>query len=76
MADMDQKNSDNADAGEGEDNFHDNHFEKLCSNDKVIQSIHQLINQTEDESKQKKKDYREFAKEHKAISSECDQLKK
>jgi hypothetical protein len=35
--------------------FNDNHFEKLCSNDKVIQSIKQLIDANKEESANNKK---------------------
>ena len=62
-------------AGEG-DGISDNQFEKLCSNDKVIQSIQTLIKDNEADVKQKKRENKGFEKEHKSFSSECDQLKK
>ena len=56
---------------EGE-SLNENQFEKLCSNDKVIQSIKQLIDQNKDDTSRKKKEHTEVVKDHKAITSECE----
>lgn len=59
---------------EGGDDMNDNQMEKMCSNDKVIQSINQLIEKNKSEKSEKQKEFKELSVNHKNLIAEVEQL--